>query len=146
MIIGGSAYTWLTFATLACCAIAASGGASPSRAGGGPLRVLGVMGTCIGLLALAWAGYQVWAEYGFTYRPTHLRVGMSLLVALAGCAGLIFARRVRRLTRFAAVLLILSATVSVCGLYLGALAGAIQPEQSSVTFLVKIFIIHSLYG
>jgi hypothetical protein len=145
-VIFGSAYIWLALATIACCVVAASGGASLGRAGGRPIRTFGVIAASGGMLALVYVVYQMWGEYGWQYRPTHWRTGMSLLVLLTAFAGLVVARGARRLTRLAAVLLIVSAAGSVAGLYLGAQAGAIPVEQSTPMFLALVFIIHSLYG
>jgi hypothetical protein len=71
---------------------------------------------------------------------------MSLLVLVTAFAGMVLARGARKLSQCAAVLLILSAAGSVAGLYLGAQAGAIPTEQSTLIFLAMAFIIHSLYG
>ncbi|MFQ5590686.1 MAG: hypothetical protein ACE5HE_05965 [Phycisphaerae bacterium] len=146
VIIVGSAYLWLAVSTVACCVLAFSGGASLGRGGSRALRACAAIITVGGLAILLWVAWRVWAEYGWTFRPRQLRVGMSLLVLMAACAGLVVARSARRLMRWAAVLLIAAAGVSVCGLYLGARAGAVPAEHSTLVFLAMVFAVHSLYG
>lgn len=145
-MIGGAAYGWLTLATLAACALAASAGAAIGRMSGSRGRLIGwILGLTLTVI-LALAAFIVWNQFGRKYLPVHLRVGMGGLVLVAGLIGLAVGRAARGLARLAAIMLILSALGTVAGLYLGSRCGAIPPEQSTFLYLVLAFLIQSGYG
>ncbi len=146
VVLWATAYGWLTLATIASCALALSAGALCGRAGGAVLRRIGTILTVGAVLALAFAMYHVWTKYARQYPPDHLRFGMGGLVFLCTMIGLMIGGGLRGLTRLASAAVILSATGSVIGLYLWAQCDAMPPEQSSITFLALVFIIHSLWG
>lgn len=146
IVIGVTGYSWLALATIAFCALGLAGGAGLGRAGGSTWRKIGVILSLVALLALAWAGHDVWSEYGGEYPPGKLRAGMAGLVLLSALVGLAVGRAPRGLSRLAAVILIVAAVGSVLGLYLGKLCGAVDPEYSSILFLLIVFVLHSLWG
>lgn len=146
MMIGGAAYGWLTLATLAACALAASAGAAIGRIGGSRGRRVGTLLALTLALVLAVAALVVWNQYGKQYLPSHLRIGMGGLGALSALIGLAVGRAARGLARLAATTLILSAVGTVAGLYLGSRCGAIPPAQATPLYLALAFLIHSGYG
>jgi len=146
LIIGGSAYTWLTLATVAACALAMAGGAGLAAAGGAPWRRVGWILSAGAVMGLAWGAYDTWTEFGMEFPTETNRAGMAGLVILCLVVGLAAGRHPRGLSRFAAVMLVLSALVSVGGLLLGDACGAIEPEHSAIGFLAIVFVIHSVYG
>ena len=146
VIIGTTAYAWLTLAVIASCALALSAGTALGRAGGLVLRRVGVILAVGGVLALGWAAYEVFSEHGLQYAPRQLRIGMTALVLLAALVGLAIGRGTRGLARLAAITLILSAVGTAVGLHLGGQCDAVSPEQSALLFVFLAFILHSLYG
>ncbi len=146
LIIGGTAYGWLTLATLASLALSTSAGAAYGRIAGARDRRVGTY-LVIGMaLILAIAAVVVWSQYGRKYLPIHLRMGMGGLVLLSAFTGLAVGRAARGLSRIAAISLIVSALGTVVGLYLGNKCGAIPPEQATAIYLFLAFLIHSGYG
>lgn len=145
-VMGITAYSWLTLATIASCVLALSSGASFGRVGGstwrwvGGLAALGVFG------ALGFAGYRVWAEYGGTYPVRYMRMGMGGLVLATLLLGMGLVSRVRRWTSIAGMTLILSAVGSVAALYLGQMCGAVEAAQTTPQFLGTVFGIQSAWG
>lgn len=145
-ILWATGYGWLTLSTIACAALALSGGAAWGRAGGPALRRVGVILFGGGLLGLAWAAYESYSRYAAKFPPDHLRWGMIGLLTLLLFMGVMIGRGVRGLARCAAILLILSAAGSAVGLYLGAQCGALSPERSTFLTMCGVFVVHSLYG
>ena len=146
IVISSMGYAWLMLATLAACALALAGGAVMAFADGGKLRRVGLILTILMVTGIGLGGYFVWMEYGRAYEPTHLRVGMGLLVLLCGAIGLRLDRRSHGLLRLGAVALILSAAGSAIGLYLWGRCDAIEPEYYTIGFIATVFAIHSLWG
>ncbi|MFH1109330.1 MAG: hypothetical protein V1790_09070 [Planctomycetota bacterium] len=146
IMMGATAYGWLTLATAAACALSLSAGAALSRIGGSPWRRAGVVLAATLTLALAAAVFLVWNEYGRKYLPVHLRFGMGGLALWMASIGLALGRAARGLARLAAITLIFSAAGTVVALYLGSQCGAIPPEQSTPLYLALAFLIHSIYG
>ena len=146
IVISSMGYVWLMLATLAACALALAGGAVMAFADGGKLRRVGLILTILMVTGIGLGGYFVWMEYGRAYEPTHLRVGMGLLVLLCGAIGLRLDRRSHGLLRLGAVALILSAAGSAIGLYLWGRCDAIEPEYYTIGFIATVFAIHSLWG
>lgn len=149
VVLGVTAYSWLTLATITTCALALSSGRALGRAGGSLWRLAGIV-LMLGLAAvLAWWGYGVGVEHGMQYKPSQLRIGMGGLTLLLFFVGLAGGRGVRRWTYAASILLILSAVASVIGLYLGSLSGAIAPGDLPMALLPSlglVFVIQSLWG
>ncbi len=74
---------------------------------------------------------------------------MAALVVVFALMGLIIRRGEKRLTRLAAIILIVSAAGSALGLYIGAHYDAFESEQlflPFVAFLAVVFVIHSFWG
>ncbi|UCC29101.1 MAG: hypothetical protein JSU86_12965 [Phycisphaerales bacterium] len=144
----GTVVGWEALATIAACALALAGGALVGRAGTAGLRLAGVVVALVGLVAIGWAAYDLWVQYGRLV-PDQLRTDIGGLVLLAALAGLVIGRRIRGLTYLAAIILILSAAGSVVGLYVGAQFDAVKPEELPLpffAFVVVVFVIHSLWG
>ena len=149
IIIGATAYSWLTLSSIASGAVALASGTMLGRAGGLQWRRAGLFMMFGLLVVLGLAGYGVWAKFGMQYRPSQLRVGMGGLVLLAALLGLAMGRGVRGWTLTASVLMILSAVGSAVGLYLGTLCGLITPDELPfrfVYFTALVFALHSLWG
>ncbi len=144
--MAGSAYGWLTFATIAYCALAFSGGTAIGKFGGSILRrgALVLLGLCV--MGFAWGVYTVLNQYGQQYPPRLLRTGMCALAILAMLAGLSRGRHVKRWSRIAAFSLIVSAAVTVVALYLGHQCAAIDDKFVTPLYLATIFAIQSAYG
>jgi hypothetical protein len=147
--MGVTAYSWLTLATIASCALALAGGAALGRVGGRAWRISGTI-LLVGVVGgLAWAGYGVWKEFGMEYPPNYLRAGMGGLALLIALLGLAVGRGARGLSYFAAFALLVSAAGSAVGVYMWVLCGAITSEELPVTlvlFMALIFTVHSFWG
>ena len=146
IVISSTGYVWLTFATVAACALALAGGAVMAGADEGKLRRIGLILTILIVAGIALGGYFVWKEYGRAYEPPHLRIGMGLLISLCGAIGLMLDRRSQGLLRLGALALILSAGASALGLYLWGRCDAIEPEHYTFGFIATVFALHSLWG
>lgn len=145
-IIIGSAYAWLTLATIACYSLSLSAGLSWGWIGGTGVRRTGLVLAVLVAVALVWAGVAEWSKYGRGYPPDHLRIGMSALALLSVLVGLALGRGTRRMGRIAAVTLILSAIGSVVGLYLWDCCGALDARHATPGFLLLVFAVHSALG
>jgi hypothetical protein len=149
IIIGATAYSWLTLATIASGAVAFASGTALGRAGGLQWRRAGMF-LMLGLLVvLGLAGYGVWTEFGMQYRPSHLRIGIGGLVLLAVFLGLAMGRGARLWTLVASAVIILSAVGSAVGLYLGTLCGLVTPDELPFRFpyfVALVFVLHSSWG
>lgn len=145
-VIGASAYSWLTLATIACCALALAAGAGLGHVGGRPVRLAGRVLAILSAGALVWAAWSTFETHGFEFPLARTRLGYAGLTLLCVLLGLAFGRRPGRLTRLAAVCIVLSAVGSVAALYFGAQCGAIEPAQASIGYLSKVFAVHSAYG
>ncbi|MCH7872342.1 MAG: hypothetical protein IID33_11640, partial [Planctomycetes bacterium] len=66
--------------------------------------------------------------------------------AAATLLGLLFTQQTRRLTRVAAVLLILSAGGTVWGLHVGVQSNALDPKYATTAYLAAAFVVHSAWG
>ncbi len=141
-----AAYSWLTCATIASCVLAFSGGALLGRAGGSALRLVGTLVAVGGAGWLAWEVYRDLTDFGSGYPPNHLRAGWCAFVVVMAFVGLAWGRNVRGLTRLAALALIVSALVTVAGLYVGGQHDALSPERTTSTYMITAFVVHSLYG
>jgi hypothetical protein len=146
LVIIVTSFSWLTLSTIACCILALAGGAALGRIGGSTWRRIGVILSCGAVLGLAWAVYDVWSEYGIAYPLDKKRAGMLALVLLSALIGLAIGRAPRGLSRLGAVVLIIAGVGSVVGLFLGKLCGAVEPEYSSLLFLLIVFFVHSIWG
>ncbi len=146
IMIGGAAYGWLTLATIAAFALAASAGAAIGRIGGSRGRRVAALLVLTLTFALAIAALVVWNQYGRKYLPNQLRIGMGGLVLLSALIGLAVGRAARGLACLSAITLILSALGTVVALYLGSRCGAIPPERAVPLYLFLAFFIHSGYG
>ncbi len=145
-IMGASAYGWLTFATIAYCTLALSGGAALGKSRGTLLRRLAFVLFLLCLGGLGWGVYTVLTEYGQQYPPKLLRSGMCALAILAMLVGLSRGRNVRRWSRLAAFAIIASSAITVLTLYLGHRCAAIDAELVTPKYLATIFAIQSAYG
>ncbi|MCH8188430.1 MAG: HEAT repeat domain-containing protein [Proteobacteria bacterium] len=102
----------------------------------------------LGVVALGWHAYGLWQQYG-RFVPDQIRIDIAALVAILGLVGLAMSSGARRLTRLAAILLILSAAGSVIGLHVGTHYEAITPDAlpaSLLTCSVGVFLIQSAWG
>ena len=144
----GTVVGWEALAIIAACSLALAGGALVGRAGTAGLRLAGIVVGSVGLVAVGWAAYHLWVQYGRLV-PDQLRTDIGGLVLLAALAGLLIGRRIRGLTYLAGIMLILSAAGSVVGLYIGAQYEAVKPEDLPLPFFafaVLVFVIHSFWG
>ena len=146
MVIVGSAYGWLTLATLSAIALAMSGAMLLERFLGSWLRWVGLAATVVGVCAAAWVVLDVAAKAGWGFKVSEWRQGMGGLVVLAALVGLSIGDRSRGFTRLAALLLILLGAGSAGGLYLLSRFDALSPERSTPMFLAGAFIVHALWG
>lgn len=144
LIIGASAYGWLTMATIAACAIALSGGALLGRAKG--VRWFGT--ACAVALAggLGWGGWSTWQEFGSLFPTDRTRLAVIGLVMLATAVGLAWGGRLQGLARLAGVSLILAAATAVTGLYLLSECDAVETGHATPMALAIVFAVHSFYG
>jgi hypothetical protein len=146
IVLGTTAYSWLTLATLAGCALALSAGALIGRAGGSAWRRIGLV-LMIAVVALwAFGAIRVLMEYGMEYPPRVLRMGMSGAVAFAFALGMMIGGRTLALTRLAAVVTILLGAGTVVALQYGHRCDAIPPEQVAPVFLGLVFLSVSAWG
>jgi hypothetical protein len=146
VMIPAAAYGWLTLATAGACALALAGGAGFGATGGRTLRLIGMILT-LGLIAgLAFAVFKVWSQYGMTYKPDHLRMGMGALILLFATAGLMMAGHVRGLTRLAGAMVILAGVGSAGGVWLWSQCGALEAGQAIVIMMALVFAAHSVWG
>lgn len=139
---------WEALAVITACALALLGGALLGQAGTPGLRLAGVILGLVGLVAVGWAAYGLWGQYG-RFVPDQLRTDIGGLVLLAALLGLVFGRGIQGLTYLVAITLILSAAGSVLGLYIGAQYDAVKTQELPLpffVFLVLVFVIHSLWG
>lgn len=165
VMIPAAAYGWLTLATAGACMLALAGGAGVGAAGGKKLRRVGWIlapGLAIGL---AFTVYRLWPQsdvksgqetkllehlvqslYGMKYSPVQLRMWMGALAFLSLSIGMAIGRRVRVLTRLAAVTIILAAVGSAMGVWLWSQCGALEAGQASVMVMVLVFVAHSAWG
>ena len=145
-IIGASAYSWLTLATIASCALALAGGTALGRGRESSWRRIGLIMAVALVLGLAWGAYDTLAEYGMQYPTGRARDGIVGIILLCALLGFAIARRARGLMRLAAVTLILSAVTSVVALVLAGQCAAVEPGYAASGFLALVFVIHSAYG
>ena len=140
-----SLYGWELLSTLSICALALASGAMLKR-GGTQLVRFAAITIATGLVCvLTWKVYQLWTAYG-GYVPRELRFGSAAAVSAAMLFGLFFAQKTRRLTRLAAVLLILSAGGTVWGLHVAVQSNALDPKYATPAYLAIAFAIHSIWG
>jgi len=145
-IMGACAYGWLTFATIAYCALALSGGAALGKSLGAWLRRISFVLLILCLAGLGWGVYTVLTEYGQQYPPRLLRSGMCALAVLAMLVGLARGRNVKRWSRIASFAIIVSSAITVLALYLGHECAAIDAELATPQYLATVFAIQSAYG
>ncbi len=145
-IMGASAYGWLTFSTIAYCALALSGGAAIGKSRGTLFRRLALVLLLLCIGGLGWGVYTVLTEYGQQYPPKLLRAGMCALALIAMLLGLSRRRNVKRWSRLAAFAIIVSSAMSVLALYLGHECAAIDAELATPKYLATVFAIQSIYG
>ena len=146
IIIGATAYSWLTLSTVAVGLLALFSGAAFGRAGGTQARRVGVILAAGGVLLLAWQAFDIFSQYDRGFPPSLLRAWMAGLIAVAALIGLAIGRGVRGLGRTAGVAVIIAAVGTAVALHLGKQCGAVSAEYSSLLFLLFAFLIHSLYG
>jgi len=139
-------YGWLALSTISYCAVALSAGSLLGRWRRDALRRIGVILTFAGVAGLGLAAYIVLSKYGRTYPTATLRWWMGGLGALVLCLGLAFASRVRGFAKFASLTLMLAAIGSAVGLVLFGRIGAIPEEQTTVTFIGMVFLIHAAWA
>jgi hypothetical protein len=150
-VIPAVGYGWLTLATIGCCAVALAAGASiasglRTRSGA---RIIGLLIVLFLIGGLTYGAYVGFTRYLVGYPVEYLRYGMGGLALLAGAIGLAISpqgRGLRRVTRLAACLLIISAVASAVGVYLWRQAGAIEPQYATAAMLALIFAAHSAWG
>ena len=144
----GTIVGWEVLATLVSCAMALSGGALVAKATSKKIRAGVLIAGLLGVVALGWHAYGLWQQYG-RFVPDQIRIDIAALVAILGLVGLAMSSGARRLTRLAAILLILSAAGSVIGLHVGTHYEAITPDAlpaSLLTCSVGVFLIQSAWG
>jgi hypothetical protein len=142
-IILGTASGWLILATAGACLLSLSAGAMWSLPRGSAIRRIVIFLALVGLVTVGIYGYIAWREY---YPMSYYRWGMVALVGVTWLLGLGVGRGGRRLSRVAAIVLILGGAGTAAGLYLGHQCGAIGPELASPAFLAKAFVVHSSWG
>lgn len=146
MVLVGSAYGWLTLATLAALALAMSGATLLVRSLGDWLRWPGIALLVLGTCASGWLALDIVGELGWQFTNTQWRQAMAALVVLAGLLGLSIGRWHRGFTKLSAALLILLGIGSAGGLYLLSRFDGVPPEQAAPTFLAIAFAVHAAYG
>jgi hypothetical protein len=146
IILGGSAYGWLTLTTAAACALGLSGGALLGRAGGATGRRIGLILCLACVVALGVSAYLVLSKYGMRYPSRYQRIGMAGLVGLAAAVGMAAAGRVRGLAYLAGIMLVLSGLGTVAALYLGVQCDALAAERATPQYLAIAFAAHSAWG
>lgn len=145
-LIPTTAYTWLTLATAATCALGLACGAAALRAGGAHWRRFGWVASTLTFVALAGGAYLVWRRFGAAYPPNHLRVGMGGLVLFSTMLGIALGVGARKASRVAAYAILVAAVATSVALFLGAKCGAIEPIYATATALATAFALHSAYG
>lgn len=144
--IGGTAYFWLTLATIGACAVAMAGGAWLGLAEGRWARVLGAVGGVALLVGIAYMGYRVWTEYKAMFEPNQLRIGIGLLTLLAALLGLAVATRARGITKMAGGIVLVAAVVTAAGMWLWTQNGALETKYAGWGVLAAAFAIHAVWG
>lgn len=139
-------YSWLTLATIAYGALALSAGSLLGRWRGGSIRRIGVILTVAAASGLGLAAYIVLSKHGMSYPTGALRWAMGGLGALLLLLGLAIASRVRGLAKLASIALLLSAVGSAVGLILFGNIDAVPKEQTTVTFVGMVFVIHAFWA
>lgn len=140
IIIWAGTYGWLALATLAACTLAISSGSAWGRLGGPNVARLGAIILILGVILLALGAWSESQKYGRKYPPEHLRLGLGGLVVTCLSLGATMRLRARGAAKWAAFCLILSATATVVGLYLGGQAGALEPKYYAPKMLGIIFV------
>lgn len=144
--IGSTIYGWLALSTLSTCAVALAGGACWGRfRGGGIIRSAWLI-TILIALGLWLAAFLVWRNYGTSYPPTHLRMWMGGVVALAAAVGLLLGRSARGMTKLASIALIVAGAGTVVAMFLGDRYDAVEPTYVTATALTIAFALHAGYG
>ena len=95
---------------------------------------------------LGLACYLVLSKHGMSYPTAALRWAMGGLGGLLLCLGVAIAAHVRGLAKLASIALLLSAVGSALGLILFGQIDAVPQEQTTVTFIGMVFVIHSLWA
>lgn len=139
-------YSWLTLATIAYGALALSAGSLLGRWRGDSIRRIGVILTVAAASGLGLASYVVLSEHGMSYPTSALRWAMGGLGGLLLFLGLAIASHVRGLAKLASVTLLLSAIGSGIGLVMFGKIDAVPKEQTTVTFVGMVFVVHSLWA
>lgn len=146
VMLGFACYGWLVVATLSACGVAMAGAAAIARACDFDSRRIGII-LCGGVfLGLAWGIASTWADFGWDYKPNHLRFGMLAPVAFAASLGLVFSSGARMLSRVAGITLIAAAAGSVAALWLGHRCDAVDAAYVSLPVLALVFAGHSFWG
>lgn len=148
-VIVATRYIWPALAVLTAAALALSGGLAWGHAIGRLARVLAVLLFLAAVAYVAWRAYAVFMEYGRNFPPSRARIGLTVLVVLAGLLGLSIGRGAATWSRYAAILLVVLGLASVAGVYLGRLCNAIPMEHAwlakSTGFLVA-FAVFAAYA
>ncbi len=139
-------YSWLTLATIAYGALALSAGSLLGRWRGDSSRRIGVILTVATASGLGLTAYIVLSKHGMSYPTGALRWAMGGLGGLMLCLGLAIASHVRGLAKLASIALLLSAIGSGLGLVMFGKIDAVPKEQTTVTFVGMVFVIHSLWA
>lgn len=144
--MGAASYLWLSVSTVAAFALALSAGAAIGNRLPSAWRRKWLILAAGALLALLWAGYDIFSHYGWKYPPDHLRWIIGGIVVFVLIVGLAIGARARLFSRLAAVVLLVSAMGSAVGLYLWGQCGALEAAYHSWWFILLVFAVHSCYG
>jgi len=139
-------YGWLALSTIAYGALALSAGSLLGRWRGDSIRRIGVILTVAAAAGLGLAAYIVLSKHGMEYPTGALRWAMGGFGALLLFLGLAIASRVRGLAKFASVALLLSAICSAVGLVMFGKVEAVPQEQTTITFIGMVFVIHAFWA
>ncbi len=146
ILLGATAYGWLTLATVAYGALALAAGAAIGGNLSESARRIATVGAVLVLTVIVIGGLEVFRRFGWHYPVGLWRTYMFGPAILGLFIGLGVVRRAKLMTRIAALAVILSGVGSVVGLYFGSLCEALEPSQASAGFIFFVFMIHSAWG
>jgi hypothetical protein len=145
-VMGATAYGWLTLATAGACAVALAGGAWLGGMGGPSARALAALGA-LGLATIVgYFGYKIWSASKMMFEPNQLRTGMGLVNLTCAFVGIALAGRVRGITKFAGVMVVLAAVGTAVGIWLWTQSGALDMQFAAWPKLAAAFGIHAAWG
>ncbi len=145
-LVPATAFGWLTLTAAASFAVALSAGTWLGLSTRGRLRILARIAALLLLVALGFAAWRLWVEYGFGFKVEHLRAGMAGVTLLFVLIGFTASGFVRGLTKFAAIAVILAAVGTAAGIWLWTQCGALDVQYAAWPKLAAAFGIHATWG